>query len=68
MPSPVKLEFDDPTVFAQCGGACNRHHPGKKVGNYFAKAYTDRKWKHGPVCDNCGAPMKLLYEIERGTN
>jgi len=68
MAQPTKLEYDDPTHFAQCGGACCQHRPGKKVGNYFAKAYTDRKWKQKPVCDNCGSQMRLLYEVERRTS
>jgi hypothetical protein len=61
----IKLEYDDPTVFAKCSGDCSRHYPGKNVDDYFAKAYTDRKWKRGPVCDNCNAPMKFLYEVAR---
>ena len=61
----VTLEFDDPTVFAKCGGKCCRSYPGKKVGDYFARAYTVRKWKRGPVCDNCSSPMVFLYEVER---
>lgn len=61
----ISLDFDDPTTFAVCGGSCNRSYPGKKVGNYFGKAYTDRKWKRGQVCDNCGGPMKFLFEVER---
>ena len=67
MVNPIVLEFDDPTFFAECSGACNQHYPGKKVGNYFGKAYTTRKWRRHPVCDNCGAPMRLLFEIERST-
>jgi hypothetical protein len=61
----IKLEFDDPTIFAKCSGACTRHYPGKQVGNYFAKAYTDRKWKRSPTCDNCKSPMQFLYEIRK---
>lgn len=61
----IKLDYDDPTVFAVCSGACCQHYPGKKVGEYFAKAYTDKKWKKEPTCDNCGSAMKQLYEIER---
>lgn len=63
--APIKLEFDDPTIFAKCGGACCQHRNGKKVGTYFAKAYTERKWKRNPVCDNCGSPMVFLYQIEK---
>lgn len=65
MDKPITLDFDDPTMFAVCSGACGQHYPGKKVGNYFAKAYTARKWKRNPKCDNCGSPMRLLYEVEK---
>jgi len=65
MTVPLKLDFDDPTIFAVCSGKCNQHHPGKKVGDYFAKAYTVRRWKRKPKCDNCKALMKLIYEVER---
>jgi hypothetical protein len=61
----IKLEYDDPTIFAKCSGACTRHFPGKHVGEYFAKAYTERKWRKNPTCDNCGAPMQFLYELEK---
>jgi len=61
----ITLEFDDPTIFAICSGKCCQHRPGAKVGNYFGKAFTPRKWKRGPVCDNCGAPMRMLYEVPR---
>jgi len=64
----VQLEFDDPTIFAICSGVCSQHRPGTKVGNYFGKAYTPRKWKQGQKCDNCKSPMKFLYEIERSRN
>jgi hypothetical protein len=61
----ITLEFDDPTIFAICSGRCSRHGPGQKVGNYFGKAYTPRRWKRGPICDNCKAPMRMLYEVPR---
>lgn len=61
----ISLNFDDPTIFAVCSGACNQHFRGKKVGSYFAKAYTVRRWKRRQRCDNCKAPMRLLYEVER---
>jgi len=64
MIQPIKLEFDDPTIFAKCSGPCTRSYPGHRVGHYFAKAYTVRKWRKGPVCDNCGSPMVFLYEVE----
>lgn len=63
MAQPIKLEFDDPTIFAKCSGRCTRSYPGKKVGDYFAKAYTVRKWKRGQVCDNCGSKMAFLFEV-----
>jgi hypothetical protein len=61
----VTLDYDDPTIFAKCSGQCCRSYPGKKVGTYFGKAYTPRRWKRGPKCDNCSAPMVLLYEVSR---
>ena len=61
----VALTPDDPTIFAVCSGACSRHFPGKKVGNYFGKAYTVRKWKRNPKCDNCGSPMRSIYEVRK---
>lgn len=64
MATPIKLDYDDPVVFAVCSGACNQHYPGKKVGNYFGKAYTERGWKRQPVCDNCSSPMRPIFEIE----
>lgn len=63
--SKITLDFDDPTIFAICSGACSRHGPGQNVANYFAKAYTVRRWKRKPKCDNCKAPMKRIYEVER---
>jgi len=62
---PIKLEYDDPTIFAKCSGACCQHRNGKKVGSYYAKAYTDRKWRKNPTCENCDSPMEFLYEIRR---
>lgn len=61
----ITLNFDDPTIFAVCSGPCNQSRPGKKVGHYFAKAYTVRKWKRHPKCDNCMSPMRLVYEVGR---
>lgn len=61
----ITLEYDDPTIFAICSGDCCQHRNGKKVGTYFGKAYTVRKWKRSPVCDNCGSPMRKLHEVER---
>jgi hypothetical protein len=61
----ITLEFDDPTIFAICSGKCCSHRPGTKVGNYFGKAYTPRRWKRGPKCDNCGSDMRMLYEVTR---
>jgi hypothetical protein len=61
----ITLDYDDPTIFAICSGKCTQHRPGKKVGDYFAKAYTPRRWKRGPKCDNCSADMRFLYEVSR---
>jgi hypothetical protein len=59
----TKLNYDDPTVFAICSGACSQHGLGAKVGNYFGKAYTRARWARKPKCDNCKSPMKRLYEV-----
>jgi len=61
----IQLNYDDPTVFAVCSGACNQHGPGRTVANYFAKAYTVRRWKKNPACDNCKSAMTAIYEIQR---
>lgn len=64
----TKLDFDDPTVFAICSGACSQHGNGAKVGSYFGKAYTRRKWSKKPKCDNCKSPMKRLYEVDQSSS
>ena len=60
----ITLVLDDPTIWAACSGDCNRHYPGHNVGNYYARAYTVRKWKRGPKCVNCDSPMRFLYEVK----
>lgn len=55
--------FDDRfRYWAKCEPCC-RTGRGVKVGNYFSRAYTERQWNRGPVCDNCSTPMTLLYEV-----
>lgn len=61
----ITLDYDDPTIFAICSGQCCRSYPGKKVGNYFGKAFTPRRWKRRPKCDNCGSVMTQIYEVPR---
>jgi len=65
MPSVIRLDFDDPTVFAKCGGHCSKLGPGSKINNIFYKAYPKRRWDRGVVCDNCGSPMVKLYEAKK---
>lgn len=61
----INLSPEDPTIFAGCPN-CNQRGLGKKIGNYYSKAFTARRWKRNPVCENCETPLVLLYEIEVG--
>lgn len=61
----ITLDYADPVFFARCSGLCCRRANGNRVGKYFAKAYNQREWKRGPLCDNCESPMSLLYEVKR---
>lgn len=63
MARTISITRDDPTVFAVCSGRCTRTGPGVKVGSYFGKAYTERKFARGPVCDNCKSPMRELRRV-----
>lgn len=65
MTETITLNYDDPVIFAVCSGKCCQSYPGKKVGNYFGKAYTVRGWKRKPVCDNCKSPMRRIYEVTK---
>lgn len=59
----ITLDYDDPVVFAKCGGRCSQRGPGSSIANIFYKAYPRRRWDKHPVCDNCKSPMVMLYEI-----
>lgn len=61
----IALGPEDPTIFAICP-VCNRRGTGVKVGDIFGKAFTTRKWKRDPVCENCGGPLTKIREIEVG--
>ena len=58
----ITLSPEDPTVFAVCP-TCRKVGNGNKPDHYFGKAYTERRWKRGPVCDNCNTPMEKLFEV-----
>lgn len=59
----IRILPSDPTVWAKCPNCC-RTGIGVLVGEYYSKAYTADKWSRGPVCENCGTPMKELYRLE----
>jgi hypothetical protein len=58
----IRMNFDDPRVWARCDSCCKKVDD-KGQSQYFGKAYSDRKWKKGPACDNCGGPMTELYRL-----
>lgn len=62
--APINLDYDDPVVFAKCGGKCSKTGNGNSIENIFYKAYPRRRWDRRPVCDNCKSPMVMLYQIE----
>jgi hypothetical protein len=59
----IVLGPEDPTIFAICQ-ICNKRGLGVTVGDIFCKAFTARKWKRNPVCDNCGGSLTVVREIE----
>jgi len=63
MADKLTLSPEDPTIFAKCPHCC-RSGKGKKMGDLFLKAFTARRWKRNPVCENCGGPLVVLYEVE----
>lgn len=60
----IFLNQEDPVIFAKCP-KCSRSGTGVKVGNYYGKAFTERRWKRNPVCENCETPLVVMFEIER---
>ena len=59
----IALNSEDPTIFAKCPNCCKSGR-GVKVGNYFSKAYTERRWKKGQVCENCETPLVVVFTVE----
>lgn len=60
----VMLSAEDPTIFAKCP-VCTKSGRGVKVtGNYYGKAFTARRWKRNPECENCGTPLVKMFEVE----
>lgn len=59
----IALGPEDSTIFAECPVCCRRGK-GVPVGDIYAKAYTPRRWKRGPECENCSTLMVKLFEIE----
>lgn len=62
MESKVSLGPEDPTVFAKCPN-CSKTGTGVKIGDIFGKAYTARRWKREPVCENCDGKLVKLFEV-----
>ena len=60
----LTLTDRDLTVFAKCSGLCARRGRGASVLRYFGKAYSERRWRTSPVCDNCGSPMAELHRVQ----
>lgn len=69
----IKLEPSDPTVWGKCP-KCTASYPGRKVGDYFAKAFPRKKPRDKDArtpqevlalqqCDNCGGPLDFMYEV-----
>lgn len=65
----VRLDLYDPTVWAKCP-KCTASHLGKRVGDYFAKAFprvrrgrTAAEVVASKRCDNCDGPLELMYEV-----
>jgi len=62
----ITLTDSDPTVFARCDACATgkgRAGLGRAFGNYFGKAFTSFRWRKGQVCDNCGGPLTVVFEI-----
>lgn len=64
MSGPIALHYDDPTIFAKCGGSCSKMGRGSVTARIFYRAYPRRDWEHGQVCENCKSPMVILYELQ----
>lgn len=58
----VRLTTEDPTVFAKCP-VCTVRQPDGRTPKYYGSSYTARKWKKGPQCENCEAPMVEVFSI-----
>lgn len=65
----VRLDLSDPTIWAKCP-KCTSSYLGKKVGDYFAKAFPRRRKERTTaevvaqqVCENCGGPLEFMYEV-----
>ena len=60
----IVLTSDDPTVFAKCP-KCTKSGRGIVVGNYYARAFSKKKWGRGnKACPNCGTKLEVMYEVK----
>jgi hypothetical protein len=64
MPGEVTaLNSEDPIIFAHCPN-CNKRGRGVKVGNYYSKAFTERRWRKGQNCENCDTPLVVVFVVD----
>lgn len=60
----IILTADDPTIFAKCP-TCTRTGVGVVTGNYYARAFSRKKWGKGnKACPNCGTRLEVMYEVK----
>ncbi len=64
MDRPIVLTDDDPTIFAKCP-YCTRRGRGVVEGNYYARAFSKKKWGKGnKTCPNCKTRLEVMYEVK----
>ena len=63
MEREITLTVDDPTIWAKCPNCC-RAGTGVVVGNYYARAYSRRRWGKGKTCPNCETRLEIMYEVD----
>jgi hypothetical protein len=64
MDQQIVLKDDDPTIFAKCP-SCTRTGRGVVVGNYYARAFSRKKWGKGnKACPNCQTRLVVMYEVK----
>lgn len=66
----ITLDPSDPTIWGKCP-KCTASYPGKKVGDYYAKAFPRKREGRtaaevlaGQTCENCGSVLEFMYEVK----